>query len=143
MQFSLRALLAAIAIVGIGAALWGAEPSWRLGAIEAFLLAWVPGSTAALSVHSIGRTKTFWIGVTSACIFPPITLIIIGSMPYDYPILMSGPDTPRVLGLLEDYLRTLSLNFRTALISWAFSPVVGLLCVFTHWLFIRSDEPRG
>jgi hypothetical protein len=60
-QFSLRTLLAAVAVVGIGAGLWIAEPSWQVGTIEVLLLAWVPASLVVLACNSTGRTKAWWI----------------------------------------------------------------------------------
>ena len=37
-QFSLRMLLSAVAVVAIGAALWVAEPSWPLGLLQALFV---------------------------------------------------------------------------------------------------------
>jgi len=37
-QFSLRTLL--VAVVGIGAALWIAEPSWQIGVVETVFVTW-------------------------------------------------------------------------------------------------------
>lgn len=131
-NYSLRSLLAAIAVVGIGAALWVAEPSWKLGAVEALLLAWVLGSVVALSVHSNGRVRTFWIGVGSECVLP-IAVLTVGGDLFGYDI--DGYD------FLQVILHRLSFEFHPVLLAWAFAPVVGLLCVFTHWLFIRSAGP--
>jgi hypothetical protein len=41
------------------------------------------------------------------------------------------------------FLFDVSFGFRTIFLFWAFAPVVGLLCVFTHWLFIRRPEPKA
>lgn len=136
-QFSLRTMLAAVAVVGIGAALWVAEPSWQVGAVESLLLAWVPASAAVLSVHSIGKAKAFWMGVTAGCILPPIPLILVAPTKYDYSIIDLGP---KFLGDFGFYLQILSGSFHVALVGWAFAPVVGLLCVLTHWLLIRPPQ---
>jgi hypothetical protein len=44
---------------------------------------------------------------------------------------------------MEWIARNLSSKFRYLLVYWAFAPVVGLLCVLTHWLFIRPPEPKA
>lgn len=139
-QFSLRMLLAAVGIVGIGAGLWVAEPSWQIGAVEFLLLACVPASAAALSVHSDGRAKAFWMGVTSECISAAVFCCTgMGAVALD---LLGLPTfIPTSLESLMARFWLLSANFQAILFSWAFAPVVGLLCVFTHWLFIRP--PRG
>ena len=66
-QFSLRMLLVAVAVavVGIGAALWRAEASWQAGAIEFLLVAWVVATVAMMSINAKGRAKAFWMGVTT------------------------------------------------------------------------------
>src|SRR6185437_6619039 len=51
-QFSLRMMLAAVAVVGIGAALWVAEPSWQVGVVELLLSAWLLASVATLAALS-------------------------------------------------------------------------------------------
>ena len=53
-QFSLRMMLAAVAVVGIGATLWVAEPSWQLGAFETLLLTFAPAASIILVINSGG-----------------------------------------------------------------------------------------
>ena len=130
-QFSLRTLLAAVALVGIGAALWVAEPSWQVGAVEALLLAWVLGSVVALSVQSAGKLKTFWIGIGIESILPIVILIAGGEL--------FGYDDPNI-SYFQVVLFNLSYRFHPILVAWAFAPVVGLLCVFTHWLLVRPKD---
>ena len=141
MQFSIRTLLAAVAVVGISAALWVAEPSWQVGAMQSLLLAWVFASAAILSVNSYGKAKAFWFGVAVECVWAIlVSSIAAASTPMD------GAGTfPEFLGWLPLFFIGMSVNFHGALAAMAFSPVVGLLCVLTHWLFIRSAcpaEPR-
>ena len=133
MQFSLRTLLAAVAVVGIGAALWIAEPSWYVGAVESIFIAWVLASAAAMIVHTTGPAKAFWFGVGVQCAL--IIAFLIQSRQLD------------VSGLFGfDYfwaaLRNLSYFFRPILVAWAFAPIVGLLCVLTHWFLVRPREPK-
>ena len=123
MQFSLRTLLAAVAIVGIGAALWVAEPSWWLGAIEFSLSAWVLASSGILLSHSTGKVKAFWLGVAVECIMPTAIQISVNASHFAWHF--------------EGFVMNFSLGFRTTLLLWAFAPVVGLLCVLTHWLLVR------
>jgi hypothetical protein len=137
-QFSIRTLLAAIAAVGIGAALWVAEPSWQLGVIEALVLAWITASAVLLTANSIGLARAWWAGIAAESM-----LAIIFVIPF-FPrsLLVRGPfdsDT-----WVASYLfKALSSQFHLLLIAWAFAPVVGLLCVFTHWLLIRPPEPKA
>lgn len=141
-QFSLRTLLAAIAAIGIGAALWTAKPSWQIGVIEAFLLAWVPASAALLAAHSSGVAKSWWIGIAAGCTFATI-LLLLADTNWSVMVYSIAPANlaPGRLGQLKVFVETLSLNFQTLLLLWAFAPVVGLLCVLTHWLLIRSADP--
>ena len=149
-QFSLRTLFAAVAVVGIGAALWVAEPSWQLGAIEALVLAWVPGSAVALAVHSVGKTKTFWIGFAAESIWPVLAYlpIIVGLSLHVIVLDETGvggiPPSETLSVWFPRLLIGISHTLRPVLIAWAFAPVVGLLCVLTHWLLVRpaSAEPK-
>ena len=139
-QFSLRTLFAAVAVVGIGAALWVAEPSWQVGAVEFLLLAWVPASAAILCFHSNGKAKAFWSGVTSQCVLLTFFYIAYSKafefspLDYTYPTYLSA------FGAAPLMLIDLSRNFRPALTAWAFAPIVGLLCVLTHWLVVRQED---
>jgi hypothetical protein len=142
MQFSIRTLLAAIAAVGIGAALWTAEPpSWQLGAVEALLMAWVLASTEMLRMNSMGKPKAFWAGFTAECklvtFFYFLCFVPVRNILLDADLFMSRP-----LGTLGVLANSLSIHFRPLFLSWAFAPVVGLLCVLTHWLLIRPPEPK-
>jgi hypothetical protein len=50
---------------------------------------------------------------------------------------------PSIPAWIELGLTGMSASFRSVLVAWAFAPVVGLLCVFTHWLLIRPPEPKA
>jgi hypothetical protein len=128
-QFSLRTLLAAVAAVGIGTALWTAEPSWQVGAVELSLLGWGLASATILIANSAGMARAFWLGCTVEFVLPAI--LHVGSTNYSSLTLNWH---------FESFLWNLSSQFRTVLLFWAFSPVVGLLCVFTHWLLIRPPQ---
>ena len=133
-QFSIRTLLAAVAVVGIGAALWVAEPSWKLGAFEALVLIWVPTSAIVLVVNSMGKAKTFWIGIAASCVATSLCFVRY-AMPIESYSTYSG--------MLQYLAYHISDRFWSVLLAWAFAPVVGLLCAFTHWLFIRPPEPKA
>ena len=138
-QFSLRTLLAAVAAAGIAAALWVAEPSWQVGVFEILLLVLAPAAAIALAVHSTRTAKTWWIGIATALGFTSILLFLQSTMLLIY-------DSSIVESPLADLMRfagALSFNFRSAILAWAFAPVVGLLCVFTNWLLIRPPEPKA
>ena len=137
MQFSLRTLLAAVAAVGIGAALWTAEPSWKVGAFEFLLLAWVPASAALLAAHSAGAARSWWIGITAES---TLTTFIFFTHFVPLETLIFKNSSALYTGLFYVAFN-ISESFRTALKLWAFAPIVGLLCVLTHWLFIRSADP--
>ena len=147
MQFSLRMLFAAVAVVGIGAALWVAEPSWQVGAVEVLLLAGVPASAVMLSIYCPRRLKPFWIGVTAQSLL----LVFFYSyflQPGQFVNMQAVASVPGVMmPTFWDYLTTflfrLSGYFRLALLFWTFAPVIGLLCVFTHWLLIRPPQPKA
>ena len=133
MQFSLRTLLAAIAVVGIGAALWTAKPSWQVGAVESILVAWALASAATLIVHTSGKAKAFWLGVGIQFSLATVVLIVGGGL-FGY--------SRYGLNYFQVALESVSEGFRPVLAAWAFAPVVGLLCLLTHWLLIRPPEPK-
>lgn len=140
MQYSLRMLLSAVTLAAIGAALWIAKPSWQIGVVEALVLAWVPASAVLLSVHSSGKAKAFWTGVAAQCILATalITLVdssVAGWVQFNY-------SNPSAFDGLRGFAGALAASFRQVLLAWAFAPVVGLLCVLTHWLIIRPPEAK-
>ena len=144
-QFSIRTLLTAVAVVAIGAALWVAEPSWQVGAFEALLLAWVPASAVVLSIYCDRKAKPFWIGVTAQCLLLALSYSSFLLPPEDS-IWVTGPGVlghPSFLETPFGLFTHLSSKFRVALVAWAFAPVVGVLCVVTHRLFIRPPEPKA
>ena len=136
-------MLAAVAVVGIGAALWSAKPSWQLGAVEVVFAAWIPASAMMLARYSSGKTKAWWIGIAAECTFTAIVcnLAILSTYLsqrgvafenlFDFPFFYA-----------QYALLRLSFCLRQVLMSWAFAPVVGLLCVFTHWFLIRPTGPK-
>jgi hypothetical protein len=148
-QFSLRMMLAAVAVVGIGAGLWVAEPSWQLGVVEALLLAWVPASAVLLSIQFTGKARAFWMGVAAECVWPILVclsvavLFSLGIVPVDSALPETPPLLTRPAWWFPGFLFDLSEHFLPVLLAWAFAPVVGLLCVLTHWLFIRPPVPKG
>lgn len=125
-------LLAVIAVVAIGAALWTAEPSWLVGAVELSVSAWLLASVVTLIAHSRGKAKVFWLGVAVECATP---MGIHAALAYVATL-------ERRAWYFDAFLINLSIGFRTVLLLWAFAPLVGLLCVLTHRLFIRSPEPK-
>lgn len=131
-------LLTAVAVVGIVAILWFAEPSWQVGAIDCLMLGWVPASAAVLSASSSGKARAFWIGFVAESILPPT--LFASFFGFDTPVF---EDFQPYLGLFRAFLTNLSANFRTVLLLWTFAPVAGLLCVFTHWLSERRAEPKS
>lgn len=144
-QFSLRTLLAAVAVVGIGGALWVAEPSWQLGVIEGVFVSWIQASVIVLSIHSEGKAKGWWIGMAVQCTFASIIYVLSMFLAYalhaDTPPAVAEHRT--FVGSVEWFALTLSEYFRLVLAALAPAPVVGLLCVFTHWLLIRPPEPKA
>jgi hypothetical protein len=138
-QFSLRMMLAAVAVVGIGAALWTAEPSWQVGAVEVLLLAWVPGAAMTLSVHSSGKARTFWLGFTAEIV---LTIVLLKET-FPTNILGMQLSNSGPFDSLRIFLHAFPNAFRLVLLAWAFAPIVGLLCGFTHWLLIRPPEPEA
>ena len=139
MQFSIRTLLAVVTVVGIGAALWTAKPSWWVGAVEVLFVAWVLASAIILAVNSTGKFKAWWIGIAVGGVLPTIFwLASLGTFIHDPPreVLFNASNGMQLFS--DEFLPTLFYGFRLVILGWAFAPVVGLLCVFTHWLFIRS-----
>lgn len=137
-QFSLRMLSAAVAVVGIVATLWVAEPSWQVGAIECLMLGWVPASAAVLSASSSGKARAFWIGFTAESILPPT--LFASFIGFDTPVF---EDFQPYFGFFRAFLTNLSANFRTVLLLWTFAPMAGLLCALTHWLLVRPAGPKS
>lgn len=140
-QFTLRTLLAAVAAVGIGAALWVAEPSWQAGLIEILFLIWVPASAVILSANSSGKTRAWWIGLAAGCIFGINLYLLSDAGVVNAFSLYANPNpAPTRLARLQAVAKGLSSEFQVLLLLWSLAPVVGLLCVFTHWLLIRPPQ---
>ncbi len=138
-RYSLRSLLAAAAVVGIGAALWIAEPSWRLGALEALLLVFVPAAAITFAVHSTRTVRAWWIGIATGSAFTTMLLFLQSTMllAYDSMIVESPwADLMRFAGAL-------SFNFRSAILAWALAPIVGVLCALTHYLLTSTPTNAG
>lgn len=129
-------MLLAAAVAGLGAALWVAEPSWQVGAVECLLLGWAPASAAVLSAYTSGKARAFWMGFTVESILMPALFAAV--IEFDAPVF---EDFRPYLGLFRAFLENLSANFRAVLLLWIFAPVVGLLCVCTHWLLAPPAEP--
>lgn len=145
LQFSLRTMLAVVAIVGIGAALWIAEPSWQVGTIEALFLVWVPASAVVLAVNSAGKTKAWWIGntaglMTALFVYFEFWFPLLSNVPlHDGTELVVKDESLGPFGILAV---TLSHRFRPLLQAWGLAPIVGLLCVATHLLFVGPPDAK-
>jgi hypothetical protein len=137
-QFSVRHLLAVIAVVGIGAALWVAERSWQAGAAELLLTSVILPAIVILSVKSTGRAKAFWLGLAIESVSSSIVWFVsVGIRMCDHPY---GVDT--ALEKLQLALLFLTRDFRSLLLAWLFGPVGGLLCMFTYWLMAHSADRK-
>lgn len=144
-QFSLRTLIAAVAVVGIGAALWVAEPSWQVGILQTLFVLALPACVMAAAMRLSGPSRAFCIGLSFATTIPAAIfllrltnegrVLIVDSAVAGIPLETSSDEMQLLRGL------SLSSLFKLAAGQWAFAPVVGLLCVFTNWLFIRSAGP--
>jgi hypothetical protein len=139
-QFSLRMMLAAVAVVGIGAALWVAEPSWQVGAIELTFSGWVLASAVLLSINSKTNAKAWWVGVLVHCVMSVFIYCITL-----YPTFLENANDPIIrpvvsLAPIKWVSLTFSTYIRSLLVGFATAPVLGIICVLTHWLFIR---PKG
>ena len=139
MRFSIHTLLAAVAVVGIGTALWVAEPSWQLGLIEALFLIWVPASAVILSINSCGKARAWWIGFAAGCIFG-VKLLLLSDSGVANLFNLQIPAIRGPLGRLQASATALSSGFRILLLLWLLAPIVGLLCVFTQWLLVRPPQ---
>jgi hypothetical protein len=132
-------MLAAVAVVGIGAALWVAKPSWQVGAVEALLLALLPATAAMMSVSSTGKARAFWIGVTSQLALT--TILMKDVFPTGWFVLDADNDQ---FYSIRGFVTSLSFNFHNVLLFWLSAPVVGVLCAGVHWLLIRPPQgPKG
>lgn len=135
-KFSLRTLLVSVAIFGIGAALWVAEPSPQVGAIEVMLTLWVPTLAAIFGLKTAGKSRVCWLGVA-------FTLAMF-AIAYSRECVTSikEPGLPFLL-LVEKFAMQFSVNFRGLMAVWAaFAPAVGILCILAHWLFTRPLDPQ-
>lgn len=136
MQFSLRMLFVAVAVVGIGAALWVAEPSPQVGAIEVMLSLWVPTLAVIFGLKTAGKSRVCWLGVA-------FTLAMF-AIAYSRECVTSikEPGLPFLL-LVEKFAMQFSVDFRGLLVVWAaYAPIVGILCVLAHWLIIQPLDPQ-
>lgn len=136
-QFSLRMMLAAVAVVGIGAALWVAEPSWQVGLVEAVFVTWLIALPLMFIGRSSGAARAWWIGIAVESIFATVShaVAIYSAFSIWGNIsdlqLQSQPTSFHWFGLRMAEL------FHPLIASWALAPAVGFLCYATHWLFVR------
>ena len=146
MQFSLRALLAAIAIVGIGAALWVAEPSWQVGILQTSFVLALPACVTVAAIQADRASRAFYMGLAFATTIPAVIYLLqLANESLVLIVDIAAAGIPSETSYKEtQLLRGLSSScpfFKLAVSEWAFAPVVGFLCVLTHWLFIRSAGP--
>ena len=148
MQFSLRTLFAAVAVVGIGAALWVAEPSWQVGLLQSVIVLTFPACVTVAAIQLRGPSRAFCVGLSFATTIPAGIFMFHLTYECKVDVVVSA-----VAGVaLESreemlWLRGLSSMsplFKVVAGQWAFAPVVGLFCVLTHWLLVRpaSAEPK-
>jgi hypothetical protein len=144
MQFSLRLLLAAIAAVGIGAALWAAEPSWQVGILQSLVVMAAPACILTAAMHQQGANRAFLLGATFVATISTVTYSY--QLANECRVLLDRNWTSLPVGtqqmFLPDGLKASSVLFKHALFQWSFAPFVGLFCVFTHWLLLRPPEPK-
>jgi hypothetical protein len=128
MQFSLRTLF--VAVVGIGAALWVAEPSPQVAAIEVVLALWVPTLAVIFGLKTAGNSRVCWLGVA-------FTLAAFAIAYSRECITLTKEPGLSLLLLAERFVMQFSVDFRGLLAVWAaYGSIVGILCVLAHWLFI-------
>jgi hypothetical protein len=145
MQFSLRMLFAAVAVTGIGGALWVAEPSWQVGILQTFLVLALPACGTVAAMQLSGPSRAFCVGLSFA------TTIAAATFMFHLTHACKPELFGVVAGIFESNegmqwrrgLSSTSSSFKAAAFQWAFAPVVGLLCVLTHWLLIQLPQgPR-
>lgn len=85
-----------------------------------------------------GKARAFWIGSTFEVILPPV-IYLAAFIGFDSPVF---EDFRPSLGYFRAFLSNLSAHFRPVLAIWGFAPMVGLLCISTHWLLVREPEPK-
>lgn len=142
-QFSLRTLLAAVAAVGIGAALWTTEPSWPIGLLQSLFVMAAPACIFVAAMHCRGASRFFWLGVAFAGTISAATYFY--QLANECRVLIADRHWTHVpVGtqqfFLPEGLASSSIFFKLTLIQWSVAPVVGLLCVFTHWLLVRPPQ---
>lgn len=146
LQFSIRRLLGAVAAVGIGAALWSAQRSWQVGLLQALLVMAMPACIFIAAMHRKGASRAFLLGVAFVA--------TSSSVNYFYQLANSCRGTwmdSSIAGMASiarptffpQGLAESPVFFKIALFQWSLAPFVSLLCVFTHWLFVRSAEPKN
>ena len=128
-KFSLRILLAA---VGIGAALWVAEPSWQVGAIEGVLLVIIPVLTIRFARRSRGKARAWWEGVGMACLCSILIFFYLYSVRMHAPFAEAPITSP--VASSTTFLANLSARFRFIIAFWAFAPAVGVFFIVMHRL---------
>lgn len=144
-QFSLGMLLAAVAVVAIGAALWVAEPSWPVGLLQALFVMAGPACAAAAAIQRQGARRIFGLGVAFALTIPATTYFYLLSN--ECRVLIADRHWTRVpIGtqqlFIPDGLEGSPVFFKLALCQWSLAPLVGLLCVLTQRLFLPPATSR-
>ena len=78
-----------------------------------------------------GLAKAWWMGVLAECCLAEFGF---------FHFAIEQETWYASVGGFQILAHLISDRFQFLLAAWAFAPVVGLLCVFTHWLFVRPAD---
>jgi hypothetical protein len=136
-QFSIRMLMAAVAVIGMSLAAVVTEPGWASGALLLFMLTTIPAAALAGVVNGRGSFRAFCIGVLVPSSFG-VWLVGTYVLNWHWQTLASG----QIAHFLE-YAKTLPYYASSGTVLWSLALATGLACVIFHWLFIDKAPEDG
>jgi hypothetical protein len=142
-HFSLRGLLVATAAIAVVLAVLNAPPgTWYAGLSLIFLAIAIPSGLVIHLPHVSGYSKTFVMGALVPAFACLSTLANV--LPWEIQQSRYTADL-YTIAELQECLKQISMSsFQFSFgVFWCLAPINGLLCVFTHWLFIRPPEPKA
>lgn len=138
LQFSIRFLLVATAVVAGALAALCAGPSWKASAALCGLSVAFPTATVIPSKHSTGRLHAFLIGTSIVFGLGPILAVTVAGMTA---VIFFEQFRNGTVTMMEEY-DWYSPPFKWCLSAiWCAAPINGVLAALVHWLFAPRRNP--
>jgi len=148
-RFSIRQMLAAVALASVYLAAFVADQSWYAGLLRIVLILSGPSAVLVLVIAKQGRARAFLIGCLLPMAFSAMHYmnVFVGQCARQVSELFMErgiQQTAWGLASLEalavsEVIATTKVDFDFALMQWLLAPLIGSFCVAVHWLCSRSE----